>query len=77
MYCGKSTIPIGAKVKIVKNLGNECEPFLNCTGVTTHPYYFGCCKADWVGVYLDQETIYGKKFNFHTEEIEIISDEIQ
>jgi hypothetical protein len=71
MFCGKTNVPIGTKVKIVKNLeGNECEPFVNCIGTATHPFYLGCKKPDWIGVLLDNDTIYGKKFNFHISEIE-------
>jgi hypothetical protein len=71
IFCGKTKIPIGSKVRIVKNFGNECEPFLNCTGVATHPFKKGCIKENWIGVILDENTIYGNKLNFRTEEIEI------
>jgi hypothetical protein len=71
-FCGKSNILINTKVRIAKNFGNKCEPFLNCTGVTTHPFKNGCRKENWVGVILDEESIYGKKFNFHIDEIELI-----
>ena len=74
MYCGKSNIPIGARVRIVSNIGNQCEPFIDCTGITTHPFKKGCRKENWVGVELEQQTIYGQRFNFHVEEIEIIDD---
>lgn len=72
MYCGKTNVPIGTKVKIVKNTeGNECEPFVNQTGVATHPFYTGCRQRDWIGVVLDNRSIYGKKFNFHISEIQV------
>ena len=71
-FCGKTNVPIGTIIKIVKNLGNECEPFLNLIGVATHPFKKGCKKEGWIGVVLQQETIYGNKFNFHIDEIEIL-----
>ena len=71
MFCGKSQVPIGSKVKIVKNIGNECEPFINMTGIATHPYNNGCKKENWIGVELSEDTIYGRNFNFHIDELEI------
>lgn len=71
-YCNNTIIPIGAKVKVVKNFGNECEPFLNHTGVATQPYKTGSQQSGWVGVLLDNDTIYGRKFNFHVSEIELV-----
>lgn len=72
-FCGKTNVPIGAVVKIVKNLGNECEPFLNLIGKATHPFRKGCTKKDWIGVvFFEDEFIYGNRFNFHIEEIEIL-----
>lgn len=70
MYCGKSQIPLGTKVKIIKS--EDTEFLENCTGVAMHPFYLGCKEKDWIGVLLDQETDYGKKFNFHIEEIELL-----
>jgi len=71
-FCGKTDIPIGALVKIVKNFGNECEPFLNMTGKATHPFKKGCKKNGWIGVSFFEETTYGTNFNFHIDEIEIL-----
>jgi len=71
-FCGKTNVPVGAVIKIVKNFGNQCEPFLNLIGTATHPFKNGCKKDGWIGVILCQETIYGKKFNFHIDEIEIL-----
>ena len=71
-FCGKTNIPFGSKVKIVKNFGNECEPFLNLTGTATHPFRAGCTQKDWIGVVLEQHTIYGQRFNFNVEEIEVL-----
>ena len=71
-YCGKTNVPIGAIVKIVKNFGNENEPFLNMIGIATHPFRKGCRQKEWIGVRLDQETDFGFCFNFHIEEIEIL-----
>lgn len=62
---------IGSKVKVAKNVfGNECEPFLGLTGTIVEPFKSGCRKAGWVGVLLDSDTIYGRKFNFEISELE-------
>jgi hypothetical protein len=71
-YCNNTSIPIGTKVRIIKNFGNECEPFLNLTGTATQPFKIGCCKPNWIGVFLDDSTMYGSKFNFHINEIEVL-----
>jgi hypothetical protein len=71
-FCGKTDVPIGAIVRIVKNFGNECEPFLNLLGIATHPFRKGCKKEGWIGVRLEIETDYGSCFNFHIDEIEIL-----
>jgi hypothetical protein len=68
---------IGSKVKISKNIfGNECEPFLGLTGVIVEPFRTGCRKKGWVGVFLDSDTIYGRKFNFELSELEILQNEL-
>jgi len=66
---------LGKKVKIVKNFGNVCEPFVGLTGVLTTPFSYGCCKKDWYGVVLDDDTIYGRKLNFHIEEIIFLDEQ--
>lgn len=71
-YCNNTNIPVGTKVKIVRNFGNSCEPFLNLTGTATQPFRIGSQKRNWIGVILDQDTMYGRKFNFHTKEIEVL-----
>jgi hypothetical protein len=71
-FCGKTNVPVGALIKIVKNFGNECEPFLNLIGKAAHPFRKGCRKDGWIGVIFEEETVYGYKFNFHIEEIEIL-----
>jgi len=72
IFCNNTTIPLGTKVKVVKNIGNKCEPFINLTGTATNPFKTGTRKPDWIGVFLDSETIYGRNFNFHINEIEIL-----
>lgn len=68
---------IGSKVKIAKNIfGNECEPFLGLTGTIVEPFRTGCRKKRWVGVILDSDTIYGRKFNFELSELEILQNEL-
>lgn len=71
-FCNNTQVPVGAKVKIVNNFGNQCEPFLYLTGIATQPFKTGSQKSDWIGVVLDTDTIYGRKFNFHIREIEIL-----
>jgi len=72
MYCGKTNIPLGVKVLIIANYeGNIFEPFVGLEGVSTHPFKKGCCDKDWIGVFL-KETQYGRKFNFHVDEIHIV-----
>jgi hypothetical protein len=72
MFCGKTDIPLGANVRIIANSeGNLDEPFLDLTGKATNPFVRGCRQSGWIGVILDSETIYGSKFNFHIEEIQI------
>jgi hypothetical protein len=73
MFCNNTEIPEGAKVRIVNNVGNKCEPFLNLIGTATQPFRTGTQKPGWIGVVLDSDTIYGKKFNFHLKEIELVS----
>lgn len=69
---------IGSKVKIAKNLfGNECEPFLGLTGVVVPPFRTGCRQAGWVGVILDSDTIYGRKFNFQASELEVLEPKVE
>ena len=75
-YCNNTNIPIGTKVRIVKNLGNQCEPFINLIGLATQPFKIGCCKPDWIGVEFIDETIYGRKLNFHKNEIEILDTSV-
>jgi hypothetical protein len=62
----------GTKVKVVKNYGNDCEPFIGLTGVVANHCRLGCRQEGWVGVMLDEKTIYGKHFNFHIEELEVL-----
>jgi hypothetical protein len=71
-YCKNTNIPVGTKVKVINNFCNSCEPFVGMTGTATHPFRFGCCSKGWIGVILDQENIYRKNHNFHTDELEIL-----
>ena len=75
MYCGKSVIPLGSKVKIICNFeGNKDEPFVGKYGIATNPFPKGCKKQNWIGVILCNETIYGRKFNFHVNEVFIVKE---
>ena len=61
------------KVIIVQNIeGNDCEELVGCTGIVNKPYWKGCKDKDWYGVYLDNESIYGRQLNFHIDEIAIL-----
>ena len=73
-FCKNTNIPIGKRVRIVKNFGNDCEPFINLIGTATHPFAYGCCKKDWIGVVLEEKTIYGNRLNFHIQEIIILDN---
>jgi len=61
---------LGQKEKLANwyNLeGNMDEPFIGLQGIIIR-----FKNKDWYQVALESETIYGKKFNFHIDEIEII-----
>lgn len=62
----KKSLEVGTKVLIAHNLeGNMDEPFIGLNGTIIR-----LKRSDWYQVVLEQETIYGKKFNFHIDEIE-------
>lgn len=64
----KKKLQFGTRVLIAHNLeGNMDEPFISLEGIIMR-----IKNKDWYQVVLDIETIYGKKFNFHIDEIEII-----
>ena len=64
----KKNLQFGTRVLIAHNLeGNMDEPFISLEGKIMR-----LKNKDWYQVVLDTETIYGKKFNFHIDEIEII-----
>jgi hypothetical protein len=64
----KKEIQVGTKVLVNKNIyGNDCESFVGLTGII-----IGHKKNDWYKVILDTQTTWGKKFNFHIDEIENI-----
>jgi len=65
----------GKRVRVKQNVeGNICEPFVGLNGITIPPLNRGCQKEGWVGVKLDTDTIYGKEFNFHIDELELITE---
>lgn len=64
----KKNLQIGTRVIIAHNLeGNMDEPFIGLQGIIIR-----FKKGDWYQVVLESQTIYGNKFNFHIDEIEII-----
>jgi hypothetical protein len=74
MFINNSNVPINSKIKIIKNIIDTtfCQDFVGLIGTATYPFRRGCCKEGWIGVIFDEETEYGKKLNFHIDEIEII-----
>jgi len=67
----REALHIGRKVKIISNLeGNHDEPFVGLKGMI----YRMNKRADWYEIMLDNTTEYGKKFNFHINEIEIVNE---
>lgn len=65
----KKDLQIGEKVIIAANTeGNMCEPFVGMTGTIIR-----FKDKDWYVVRLHSESIYGTKFNFHIDELEIIN----
>jgi hypothetical protein len=48
-----------------------CEPFVGMEGVIV-PKVKNKRMRDWYGVRLTTESVYGWRFNFHIDELEII-----
>jgi hypothetical protein len=74
MFINNTNIPVNSKVKIKCTIIDTsfCQDFVGLIGTATHPFRRGCCKEDWIGVIFDEETEYGKKLNFHLNEVEIL-----
>lgn len=65
----KKDLQIGEKVIIAANTeGNMCEPFVGMIGTIIR-----FKDKDWYVVRLNSESIYGTKFNFHIDELELIN----
>ena len=69
MYCGKTRVPLGTRVKVIATNTDLDEEFLGLTGCACHPFSKGCCDVGWLGVRFDRETNYGWNFNFHIDEL--------
>jgi hypothetical protein len=68
----KKALQLGTKVIIAANSeGNMCEPFVGMEGVIV-PKVKNKRMRDWYGVRLTTESVYGWRFNFHIDELEII-----
>jgi hypothetical protein len=68
----KKAIQLGTRVIISANLeGNICEPFVGMEGVIV-PKVKNRRMQDWYAVRLNTESVYGWRFNFHIDELEII-----
>lgn len=64
----KKEFQFGTRVLVAHNLeGNMDEPFIGLEGTIIR-----LKNKDWYQVKLDNETIYGTKFNFHIDELEIV-----
>ena len=68
----KKAIQLGTRVIISANLeGNICEPFVGMEGVVV-PKVKNRRMQDWYAVRLNTESVYGWRFNFHIDELQII-----
>jgi len=66
----KKNFQIGTRVLVAHNLeGNMDEPFIGLQGTI-----ISMKKKDWYRVILERDTIYGTKFNFHIDELEILEN---
>ena len=68
----KKALQLGTRVIISANSeGNMCEPFVGMEGIII-PKIKNKRMKDWYGVRLTTESVYGLRFNFHIDELEII-----
>jgi hypothetical protein len=68
----KKALQLGTRVIISANLeGNICEPFVGMEGIIV-PKVKNKRMQDWYAVRLNRESVYGWRFNFHIDELEII-----
>jgi hypothetical protein len=68
----KKALQLGTRVIISANTeGNMCEPFVGMEGIII-PKFKNKRMKDWYGVRLTTESVYGWRFNFHIDELEII-----
>ena len=68
----KKALQLGTRVIISANSeGNMCEPFVGMEGIII-PKIKNKRMKDWYGVQLTTESVYGWRFNFHIDELEII-----
>jgi hypothetical protein len=64
----KKDMQYGKQILVAHNLeGNMDEPFIGMKGTVTRVK-----KNDWYEVILFEQTHYGKRFNFHIDELEIL-----
>jgi hypothetical protein len=71
MKAGLTDLEVGTRIRLQNIIGEDS--FLNGkNGSITHPFCFGETKKGWVGVRLDDETIYNGKCNAKVNECEII-----
>ena len=69
----KQMLQVGTRVLVAHNLeGNMDEPFIGKEGVIIIVNPSHSDRTDWYKISLDDDTIYGKRFNFHIDELEII-----
>lgn len=74
MNAGQTNIPVGSRVKIKGFTGNDAI-YNGWEAEVTHPFACGCTDKGWVGLRMDNYTVYGYELNAHESEIEIITPE--
>jgi hypothetical protein len=76
MKAGQTKIDVGIKVKIKSFTGND-SLYNGWTGTATHPFASGCTDKGWIGIRMDNMTVYGYQLNAKETEVEIINNNQQ
>jgi len=72
MLAGETSIKVGTKVRI-KGIVDLDDVVLNGqTGKVTHPFAFGGTGKNWIGIWLDDPSIYNGQCNVRASEIEVL-----
>ena len=75
MKAGQSKFNVGDKVKITGFTGNDAI-YNGLEGEVTHPFATGCTDKGWIGLRLEEYTVYGYQINAHQGEVEKIEADI-